>query len=50
MTRIILRATCVLILASSCLGCGSSSPTKSSPPTVPDPDGITIPKPAGKGG
>jgi hypothetical protein len=50
MTRTILRATWVLILALSCLGCGDSAPTKSSTPAVPDPDGITVPKPAGKGG
>jgi hypothetical protein len=50
MTRIILRATWILILALSGLSCGDSKATKSNTPAVPDPDGITVPKPAGKGG
>ncbi len=50
MTRTIVNAALVFLLALSCLGCGDDSKPKESPPTVPDPNGITVPKPAGKGG
>lgn len=50
MIRKLVAAACAVILALGVPGCGDSPSSKSSPPTVPDPNGITIPKPAGKPG
>jgi hypothetical protein len=50
MTRRLLTVMTLLGVVWVGVGCGGSSAPKSSPPTVPDPNGITIPKPAGGGG
>jgi hypothetical protein len=44
-----LVASGVTVAAVLTVGCGGSSAVKQTPPTVPDPNGITVPKPAGGG-